>query len=199
MFEKRWLKEGSKTKITNFIKEIAETIPDQDLKLIENISKYISSINPGLRDLKNIKFPDKRLRSATQLLKKHAIFSHKRCLISGCIEVATIFRTLCIAKGIPAVFIETLRKEWIDSPPNKKNPTLIEGHVFVDVFIKNKWHTINPGSRNWLRDHKDYSISGKGSYLVIGKGRDSADLGFSNMKIFRKWVAKKFKKPHLLF
>ena len=77
---------------------------------------------------------------------------------------------------------------------------MIEGHVFIDVLIKGKWYTIDPGSSSWLHKHKDYSINihDSGKYEVIGKGLDSVDLGFSDMLIFRKWIVKKFNMSHLI-
>ena len=141
--------EGEKTKISPYIKKVAESMKGQGLELIENVSKYVSSISakewPHWTEL-----PDFRVGSADELLKRKTLY--------GCIELGTVFRTLCIARGIPAIFVETLNKKWLKSKPDPKNPRMIEGHVFIDVFVESKWHTIDPGSSSWLHKHKDYSI-----------------------------------------
>jgi hypothetical protein len=244
MFEKKWLRQGKQTKITPLVKQVADSINGEGLKLIENISNYIVLIEPKntkkLGEMEEITKEEEFLASAEQLLTN----PH---WIKGCHTVGTIFRALCIAKGIPAVFIETLNGQFITFNPHKdlvntfhkfknskykkliknnwrKNPLLvyskwlkftdnkyplelkqlsylnglIEGHIFVDVFIDKKWYTIDPTSNNLIHDYTDYSRGGI-QHIKIGKGRDRADIKIpTGDKEFRKWIGKKFRLLHLL-
>jgi hypothetical protein len=197
MFERRWLREGKKTQVTPLVINIVKSIPGEGLEFIRNASDYLSKIYPNREELRNLKEPppDKRLRSANDILQSSRKELPGKALISGCIEIATVFRTLCIAKNIPAIFVEVINDDW----KNDKNKTLpIQGHVFIDVYIDGAWHTINPANKDWHHAYGDYSIKDMGTYSIIKKGLDSQDLGFDNMDIFYRWAAKAYDKPELL-
>jgi len=197
MFESRWLKQGKKTQVTNTVKAIADSIPGEGLEFLKNASDYIQKIYPTTASnfgSLNIKFPDKRLRSADELLNSTREDLPGKNLISGCIEIATIFRALCIAKRIPTIFVETISEEWKD---DKKALFPIQGHIFVDVYVDKHWYTINPANSNWHKSYKNYSL-GQRKYIVLAKGLDSDDLGFYTMDIFYAWLAKECNKPALV-
>lgn len=180
MNETKWLKEGKKTQVTSAVKACAESIQGEGFALIENIATHVRSLlNKKEKSHTNVR-PDARTLSADDILKGS--------IVIDCISAATLFRALCIARGIPAVFVETLQEEWT------KNPKLpVEGHIFVDVEVEGKWQTIDPSSPQWLHNYEDYSSPPKGKYIVVGKGLDSFDLGYKTMKEFIEWAAKKYK------
>lgn len=191
MFEKRWLKQGRQTRITPLVREVADSINGEGLELIQNISNYIVSIKRRtareLEEKEGITKEEEFLATADQLLTNHH-------WIKGCHTVGTIFRALCIAKGIPAILIETLDKSWLESWKGSEMPRRVEGHVFVDVFINGEWYTINPATRDLVYNYTDYS-GGKRKYVKIGQGRDRSHIRIpTDHHGFRRWILRNHKK-----
>ncbi|HOV28321.1 MAG TPA: S41 family peptidase [Pseudobacteroides sp.] len=190
--------EGERTKVTENVLKIAKEIDPENklsgLDLVEEVCRYVRTMVPSQEMLneawksKIISKNDKWDTNADELLsQENLIPGHSRIRnINGCTHEAYITRALLLAKDIPSLMVDTIEEEWLENNPNWKNDGIIpvSGHYFLDVYIpkERKWYTINPGNREErIHDYGDYSI-GKRKYIEFAKGRDTTDMGYSNME-----------------
>lgn len=164
------------TEITPKIKDIANELKDKnEMDTIQNIIKWIR---------KNIKvknnFAGKRTRTAEQIINSK--------IATGCIDIALIFIVIVKAAGLKANFIETLKKDWLNS---KENKNLIEGHIFSKVLINNKYYIINP--IEGTISEKGIFIHKNKEYIKIKEGLDSWDIGFRNNEDLKRFLEKEYK------
>lgn len=69
---------------------------------------------------------------------------------TGCTDDALVFISLARVKGIPTKYVEAVSK---DSDG-------IDGHVFAECFINDKWITVDPANKTFLEEFptRDYDI-----------------------------------------
>jgi hypothetical protein len=109
-----------------------------------------------------------RKRTASQIISSG--FS------TGCTDDAIVFCALAREAGIPAKYIETLNKKNLHDRPRK-----VEGHVFAEIFIDDRWRVYEPlqGFSSiegfWL---------GEDEYLKVGEGLDFSSLITPQGQIF---------------
>lgn len=141
--------EGIQTRITPIVTEEANKISGKGLQLLENIIKYI---HKNYRVTRSEKIPH-RTRTVDKIIKSR--------ILTGCTDFAHLFIAMCRAKNIPALYVETFKRSWLENPT--KN--YIEGHIFVEVKIGKSHYMVDPtsGSINVLgRVLSNYKIMCKG-------------------------------------
>lgn len=160
-----FLKEGEQTKITDNIFKIASEFTEAGFDLIIQITKWIhKNLKPSHdKDLKAEVF---RKRTAEQIIKDG--------FTTGCTDVALVFIALARAKKIPTKYVEAIRRKWIEGG----NEEFIEGHVFAEVWLNNRWHIIDP-TEACLKFWYD-------RWLIFARGLDSWDIGIHGMDELRK-------------
>jgi len=186
----KYLIEGTQTKKTVAIEEIVANINgESDQEVVENIINWISN------NLQNLDVDSEQKSTLTcQELIDQGTFS-------GCTDFALVFLTLVRAKNIPAIYVETIEKEFLESIANGEtidSPFL--GHVFADVYIDGEWQAVDPIGGYFTT--LDTSCTSKKSfdglngcyirkqgneeipYVIYDKGLDFWDLGFNNKKEF---------------
>jgi len=153
----KYLQSGPQTEITTKIEKIAQSFKKEGIDLVFEILSWI---------YKNIKFNQEnkmklfRQRTADQIIKDG--------FATGCTDWALIFIVLARAKKIPTIYVETIRKRWLEEGEEDK----IEGHIFAECFIDEKWHIINPEQatiHGWYEP-----------YIIFKKGLDSWDIEIKN-------------------
>ena len=109
-FPAEWLQEGDLTQVTPEIKEIADSIPGDGVEYVVNVCRYIrqhhfTPNNP----------PYRMKRTAHEILTGQNTTEEEvkgvpegKLPIGTCTEHGVAIRALCIAKGIPAVFVDTV-------------------------------------------------------------------------------------------
>jgi len=160
------LREGLQTKITSRVKREANKIKGKGLYLIANIIRYIHQ-NYKIGKVQH------RTRTVDEIIKSK--------LMSGCTDFAHLFIALCRAKRIPALYIETFKKEWLKKPSKP-----IQGHIFVEIRIGKNKYIVDPtsGTINILEKIIDYEI--------LAKGLDYKTL-FPTRSAYIKAIKEKFK------
>lgn len=151
-----FLAEGEQTKISETITAAAQTFTNAGISLVFEILSWTHSHLSQSPDpaIKNELF---RKRTADEIIRSG--------FATGCTDYALAFIALARASGIPAQYVETIKKSWIESPDMNR----LEGHVFSEVLIKETWYVVDPqgGSvRLWYPN----------LYVIAGKGLDSWDL-----------------------
>ncbi|MBI2530342.1 MAG: transglutaminase domain-containing protein [Candidatus Diapherotrites archaeon] len=109
--------------------------------------------------------------------------------IGGCGDAAVIFAQLARAKGIPVRLVDAVMKGY-DGRGD------FRGHVFADVFINDKWITVEPVAgrvigKGYNRIGKDRTII---SYIPYAKGLDFSSMGTTTLKAIRR-KSSKFLQP----
>ncbi|MCX6783944.1 MAG: transglutaminase domain-containing protein [candidate division WWE3 bacterium] len=157
------LTEGEQTKVTERIQKLADSLTGDGLEFLMNASEYLqrNSVSNGteqkLRSDKSFVFPDLFERTADEILQPCPKLKDNKPLIKGCTDRGKVFRALCVAKGIPAVFVDTLDANYLEAI--KSAGQIIEpkrGHVFIDVCVDGEWHTVNPGFNEPILQYSNY-------------------------------------------
>ncbi|OGD85871.1 hypothetical protein A2Z23_00905 [Candidatus Curtissbacteria bacterium RBG_16_39_7] len=160
------------------IRKIASSITGSEMELVQNGLIWTKeNLRMEESENKNQLF---RQRTAEEIIKSK--------FITGCTDAALAFISLMRARKIPAVFVETIDKKWLES----KNEVPIYGHVYVEVFLDSKWYLTNPMYGKTEKTNKPRER------VIFAKGLDSCDIGitnFSDLKqkflVFRnKWRQK---------
>ncbi|MEA3357551.1 MAG: transglutaminase domain-containing protein [Patescibacteria group bacterium] len=205
------LEEGEMTKVTPEIQVLSEQIPGEGLEYLANVCLFIGEHYQIPKEK-----PNRMGRTAHDILFPKEIPEECRAglqpgklPIGTCTEHGKVFRALCIAKGIPAIYIDTVAEDWINvSDDDMKDPDTYSGHVFVDVLVDNVWLTINPMAdlkkypKEWARgreEPQEYTIGGR-VYRVFATGLDhkslqtpdGRQLSFSSTVEWHKFVNHEF-------
>lgn len=155
-----FLREGEQTKITENISKIASEFTAADFDLVVQIIKWI---HKNLKPSHNKKLKDEifRKRTADQIIKDG--------FTTGCTDVALVFIALVRAKKIPAKYVEAIRRKWVESG----GEDFIEGHVFAEVYLDNRWYIIDP-TESCLKFWYD-------RWVIYANGLDSWDIGIHDL------------------
>lgn len=152
--------------------EIINKINRKDLiSLLENkgqnevglsMLSFASQI-PDIDTIDDLKYLDTLFYSSFQqdkTTKKFActseeIFSRKT--FSGCSDIGLAISSILRMKGIPTVYVESAKIEWIQYvQKNDERKELMQGHIFLEIYLENKWHLYDPTFRI-VYDNYDYN------------------------------------------
>lgn len=143
---------GEQSLITESVKNLSNKIPNEDSKLIENISQYVKSLKYVNTDEADF------TRTADQIIES----GEQR----GCHEAGLVFATLLRAKGRSDVrYLQAFKRNDLNNYNLKKG-----GNVGGHVFIKTKEGIINSTSGEITDTLPD-------EYILGGEGQDAWDIG----------------------
>ncbi|MEM3841467.1 MAG: transglutaminase-like domain-containing protein [Candidatus Micrarchaeaceae archaeon] len=166
-----FLEEGKFTMIDDKVREIASKMLSADIKSeLGAISKFVSSL-----DYKPSSKIDFRHRTGSQVLASG--------YSTGCTDDAIAFIVIARSLGIPARYVETLEEDWVSG---KDRSDVIQGHIFVDLFIKGKWVAYDP--RTGFTKSNKYILAtrnGEMAYKEIGKGLDFSEVYLKELDGYR--------------
>jgi hypothetical protein len=102
----------------------------------------------------------------------------KRNTLTGCTDYGLVFAALCRAKGIPTVFLQTARIDWIkDLREQNNNSGMIRGHILVEVYIDNQWYLIDSTAGKLYLKYDRNNFSLDDGYYVFAKSLEVFDMG----------------------
>ncbi len=129
----------------------------------------------------------------------------KSKITTGCIDNALAFTAFSRAKGIPTVFVQTARMDWVKKlVENDPSRDSITGHVLVEVLLSdNKWYLIDPTAGKLFFNYDKSNFSLSDGYYVFAKSIEVFDTGVSDVKqnntvmkrIFENFDISKYKDP----
>ena len=163
-YDKYLINEGQSS-INEDIKEFCKSIPDintvGDLKKLDKIF-----YDTFTRDQTTTKFE----RTVID------IFNSKT--FSGCSDIGFMMSSILREKNIPTVYVETASIDWLeDVDKNLPNSRMMRGHIFLEVFINNKWYLYDPTFHvvydNYDKNNNNYPRN----YYVFAKGENAHSLG----------------------
>ena len=147
---KNYLKDTKQIVITDDIKNIADNFRQKNLDLILEILDWVFNNFENTENDKEEKMKLFRKRTADEIIKSGKV--------TGCTDYAIVFIALARAKGIPTKYIEAIRKRWLDIGDENH----IEGHVFTECQINDKWYITDPQQGVIRTDYRNYAIYKKG-------------------------------------
>jgi len=157
----KYLEPGEQTKISPEIQRIADSIEGNTLEKAQGILNWGRDVI-GRGEFTNRSYDKNvfRKRTAEQILKDR--------YLTGCTDYALLFITIARACGIPAKYVETIDREWLE-----KGGTDISGHVYAQIYDEEKgeWVWVDP--RMW----KIGSSPKQKDRIVFKEGLDSWDIG----------------------
>lgn len=160
----KYLQSGEQTQITPEVLDIATTFQGTVLEKIEQIIKRISQLEG-----RKFNYDIFRKRTGSQILKDG--------FDTGCTDSALAFITLARASGIPAKYIETISKKWLE-----EGGTSIAGHIYSQIYDEesDEWHWVDPMGR------KIDTPPEADSRVVFKEGLDSWDIGIRDYESLKE-------------
>jgi len=159
----RFLQSGAQTQITPEIKKISEGFQGEAIEKASQITSF-------LRRLQQTRFDNEvfRKRTAAQILSDN--------YVTGCTDSALVFVALARASGLPAKYVETIDKSWLE-----KGGGSIGGHIYGQVFDDEKkgWVWVDP-----MGGQVDIPVPSE--RVVYKEGLDSWDIGITDFDSLRK-------------
>jgi hypothetical protein len=182
---------GEQTKADVTIQNIAAGFNDKkDISTIQEIYKWIqANLGPGEGE--------KFSRTAVDIINSK--------LATGCTDNGLAFAALSRTKGIPTVFVQTARMDWVkklvENDPKKNS---ITGHILVEVLLSdNKWYLVDPTAGKLFYNYDKSNLSLSDGYYVFAKSIEVFDSGVKNvmqnntkmLSVFEGFDISKYKDP----
>ena len=113
---------------------------------------------------------------------------------SGCSDIGLMSASILREKNIPTIYVETASVDWLNKVVNNlAGNDVMEGHIFLEIFISNKWYLYDP-TRHIVYDNYDNTNNNYPKrYYAFAKGFNSNSLGVYNTKDERKLALDKLK------
>ena len=130
----------------------------------------------------------------------------ERNTLSGCTDYGLVFAALCRAKGIPSIFVQAGRIDWIDEMV-KGIDKRITGHILVEVFVQNNWYLVDSTSGKIYLNYDRNNFNLDDGYVIFAKSLEVSDMGTKNEQDnsrvmhaqFRNFDVKSYKQPFYYF
>lgn len=186
-----WLNEGMQSRITPDIALAASQINGSNRR--ERLYKVVDYV------WKNFSFNNWYSDKAFALTADELFRSRK---LGGCSDFALVSAVLFRLSGIPARMVITANVDWMQA--FQKNDLLITtGHVFVEAYLEEKWHLVDPTNRLLFEGYYETQQSYPNREYFCLRGTDYWDMGVTGVSdldsILRKEAAafktEKYREP----
>lgn len=135
------------------------------------LSEIIRWMRANLRDGEAEKFS----RTSHEILQSR--------ISSGCADYGLVFVALARSRGMPCVFVQTTLKRWVKKSRKRGMCVFpIEGHIFVEVYIKGKWYLVDPSRGILLLDYDKDNMTIRKEFCVFAKSLEVWDTGIHNLE-----------------
>lgn len=131
---------------------------ESDLKTIRNILNWMEH---------QLKYEAKRAyawRNCDDVLREKTY--------GGCADQGIVCGVLLKGAGIPAVWVKTMDVDWIWDLKKGRPFKAWSGHVFLEVWVDNKWMLLNPGGKLLYQDYRPQARILPGNRFAYDKGND---------------------------
>lgn len=157
-----FLRSGRQTQITLEIRNIVKSFTGSSKNKINQIISFVSSLKYTGFNLDLF-----RRRTAAKIIQDR--------FTTGCTDSCLVFIALCRACKIPAKYVETIDKYWLEHGPDNS----IQGHQYAQVWVKeaNRWLWVDPLGARYDTDPPD-----KEGRIIYKIGLDSWDIGLDSLQ-----------------
>lgn len=163
-----FLQVGDQTKITPAIRRVANGFnAKKDVSTLQQIFQWMRS---NLRGGEGEKFA----RTADEIISSR--------IATGCTDYGLAFASLARAKGIPTVFVQSAKLDWIEllvhSAPGSSHS--IHGHIYVEVYIDGKPYLVDSTAGKMFLGYNPSNLSLPDGYYAFAKSIEVWDSGVAN-------------------
>ena len=110
-------------------------------------------------------------------------------LQGGCAQYSVLFGSLTRACGIPTVWVKTLDADWIRGFRTKGTEGSWNGHVFLEIFIHDRWMLLDDTQLVLYEDYDPKTRILPGNRYAYDKGGDPYELILSaRWELWKKQV-----------
>ncbi|MCD6496680.1 MAG: hypothetical protein J7M25_00030 [Deltaproteobacteria bacterium] len=171
-----WLQSGPQTAITPAIAALAQRLKSPDpMVTLRRIHRWIFAHS---RPFVGNKGGVLRRRTASELLADRAL--------SGCGDWGTLLVALIRGARLPAVYVESIHKQWARDWVEGTSFGPYMGHVFIEVSVKGKWILID-STRGYYWTGYDPNVADLPlGYYAFAKGIDDWALGLKSFSGLRR-------------
>lgn len=160
-----FLKNGPQTSNNAYQGDLKNFNTNKNLSTLMEIYKYISETK--YHNGEGEKFG----RSVDDIMESK--------LLTGCTDYGLLFASLARDKGIPTIFLQTARIDWIyDRVRNMDSG--ITGHILIEVYIDGKWRLVDSTAGRYYPDYDYNNFSLNDGYYVFAKSIEVWDSGVKN-------------------
>lgn len=159
-----FLTNGDQTKSNSEIRTIATQFNNKkDLSTLREIFRWTQQnlqYGPG----------EKFGRTSAEIIRTR--------IATGCTDYGLAFATLAREKGIPTVFLQTARIDWIHHLlAGSPQANMIQGHILVEVFVDGDWHLLDSTAGKLFLDYDKSNLSLCDGYYTFAKSIEVWDSG----------------------
>jgi len=97
----------------------------------------------------------------------------------GCADQAIVCGVLLKSAGIPTVWVKTMDVKWIWDFKKKKPFKSWSGHVFLEIYLNDKWVLLDPGDAKIYDNYSTKSRILPGNRFAYHKGNDPQKMVMS--------------------
>jgi hypothetical protein len=128
-------------------------------------------------------------------------------VISGCNDYGLVSTSVLRRLGYPTVFVQTARIDWIeDFLDRKQNCLSIKGHIFLEVYVENKWILFDPTKGFICLEYDINNFSLPNNYYTFSKSADGWETGCVNLHenniiifdLFKSFDLTKYQNPNYI-
>lgn len=160
-----FLKNGPQTTNTNNQADLKKFNDEKNLSTLIQIYRYVSEDQYHFGD------GEKFGRTVDDIMKSK--------ILTGCTDYGLLFASLARDKGIPTVFIQTARIDWIYDRVRDMDNGII-GHILIEVYIDGKWRLVDSTAGRYYPDYNISNFSLNDGYYVFSKSLEVWDSGVKN-------------------
>ncbi|MBR6073181.1 MAG: transglutaminase domain-containing protein [Bacilli bacterium] len=103
----------------------------EDINTIEDVGKLYRLFKHEFKKDENKQY--KQFERTVEEIIKSRVYT-------GCNDVGLVLSTILRMKGIPTVFVSSGRIDWIEESQSRPKTNIILGHVFLEIFLSDKWY-----------------------------------------------------------
>jgi len=101
-------------------------------------------------------------------------------ILGGCSDFALVQSVLFRALGIPARLVVVADVEWMEQYKTNKL-YMTRGHVFIEVYLENRWYLVDTAYRSIYLDYKMFQRSYPRNLFFCFRGTDYWELGIQSI------------------
>lgn len=186
-----YLQTGTQTSETSKIKKMASRVNDKkDMTTLQEIFREVQAVG-GFKGGN----PEKFSKTVDQIIDDG---------LTGCTDYGLVFAALTRAKGIPTVFVQAARIDWIeDLVKNRNQQNMIRGHILVEVYLQGEWYLVDSTAGKVYLDYDRNNFSLDDGYYVFAKSIEVLDAQIKNeahnaqvmKEVFRTFDLQKYEAP----
>lgn len=117
----------------------------------------------------------------------------KSKIYTDCNDAGLVLGTILRIKGIPTVYVHSAHTSWIsDLQQKNKNAKMIHGHVFLEIYLHDKWYLFDSANGKIYGNYDYYNLSLPNGYYAFRKALNNYNYGAYSFRDNNRIMVKTF-------